>query len=50
MCGLRLYGAVQLTEAGLDTTVDVRDGTTEDLEAYTLARHTDTWERQPDAD
>jgi predicted RNA-binding Zn-ribbon protein involved in translation (DUF1610 family) len=50
VCGLRLHGAEQLSEAGLDTTVDVRDGTTEDLEAYTLARQTDTWEREPDAD
>lgn len=41
VCGLRLLGPEQLTEAGLDTTVDVRAGTVEDVEAYTDARLND---------
>ena len=48
VCGLRLLGPEQLIEAGLDTTVDVRDGTVEDVEAYTAARLSDRDDDAPE--
>lgn len=48
VCGLRLTGREQLLDAGLDTVVDLRAATQEDLEAYESKRHADAWEREPD--
>jgi rubredoxin len=48
VCGLRLHGAEQLTEAGLDTLVELREATEEDLEAYESDRQASAWEREPD--
>jgi len=48
VCGLRLLDLEQLLEAGLDTTVDVRDGTVEDVEAYTAARLSDRDDDAPE--
>jgi len=48
VCGLRLHGTEQLTEAGLTTTVELREATVEDLEAYESDRQAGFWERDPE--
>ena len=50
VCGLRLNGVEQLTEARLDTVVELREATEEDLEAYESERQASAWEREPDTD
>ncbi len=50
VCGLRLNGTEQLTEAALDTVVELREATDEDLEAYESDRQVSTREREPDTE
>lgn len=50
VCGLRLHGIEQLSEAGFDAVVELREATDEDLETYESDRQAGSWERESDTD